>query len=82
MSGIIAVRVPLPPSVAPEIAEPIQRQLGIADGMLDALVAQVVFKSPSVAPIIGQLVPAGVAEHVRVHRKREPGRLAVHARDR
>ena len=44
--------------------------------MLDALEAQVVLKGSGVAPVIGQLVAAGVAEHVRVHREREPGRLA------
>ena len=46
-------------SVAPEIAEPIRRQLGIANRVLNALMAQVVLKRPGVAPVIGQLVAAG-----------------------
>ena len=50
---------PRAPSVAPEIAEPIRRQLGIANGVLNALMAQVVLKRPGVAPVIGQLVAAG-----------------------
>jgi hypothetical protein len=37
--------------------------------MLDILVPHVVLDSPGIVPIVGQLLPAGMAQHVRVNRE-------------
>ena len=46
--------------------EPIDGQLGIADGVLDVLMTEVVLQRTSIVAIVGELVPAGMPEHVRV----------------
>src|ERR1700730_18441095 len=64
-------------SVLPKVLEPVRRQLGVANGVLDVLVAQVGLQRARVAAIIGELEPTGVAQHVRVHLQRsEPGHLS------
>src|SRR5262249_2357268 len=63
-------------SSAPEIPEPIGRQLGIADRVLDVLVPEVVLQGSSVVAVIGQLEAAGVAQHVGMDCKRHLGGLA------
>src|SRR5713101_5412209 len=64
------------PLVFPESFEPARRQLGIADGVRDISVAQVLLDRPRVVPLIGQLETAGVAEHVGMNREGEAGSLA------
>ena len=54
-------------SVAPEIFEPVRRQLGVAHRVLDVLVAEVGLHRPRVCALVGELVAAGMAQHVRVH---------------
>ena len=44
--------------------------------MLNVATPQVVLNGPGVMPFIGQLVPTGMAQHVRVNRERKPGRGA------
>jgi hypothetical protein len=58
-----------PSSVPPKVLEPIGRQFGVPDGVLDVLVPKVVLQGPRVVAIVGQLEPAGVAKHVRVDRE-------------
>ena len=61
---------PAPPSsVSPKILESVGRHFGVPDGVLNVLVPEVVLQGPRVVAIIGQLEPAGMAEHVRVDRE-------------
>jgi hypothetical protein len=46
--------------------EPIYGQLGIADGMLDILMTEIMLQRASIVAIVRKLVPAGVPEHVWV----------------
>ena len=61
--------------VPPEVPEPVRAQLGIADRMLDVLVAEVVLQSSSIVAVIGQLEAAGMAQHVWMRLDFEPCRL-------
>jgi hypothetical protein len=65
-------------SVPPEVAEPIGRELRIPDGVDDVLVAQVALDGPRVVPVVGELVSAGVPEHVRMDGKAQLRLLAGH----
>ena len=52
---------------SPEYAfEPSRCQLGVTHGMLDRLVTEIGLDRPSIDAVIGQLKPAGVAQHVRM----------------
>jgi hypothetical protein len=62
-------------SVPPKVLEPVGRQFGVADRMLDVLVPKVVLQGPRVVPIIGQFEPTGMAKHVRVDREWHLGGL-------
>ena len=57
----------MPDHSPPKILEPICRQLGIAHRVLDILVAQVVLQSAGIVAIVGELEPARMSKHVRVH---------------
>jgi len=46
------------------------RKLGVADRVLDVLVPEVVLQGARIVAVVGQLEPAGMAEHVRVDRPR------------
>src|SRR5262245_26907106 len=59
----------------PEVLEPMRRQLGISDRVLDVLVAKVVLQGSRVVAIICQLEPTGVAKHVRVDQEWHLGGL-------
>jgi len=54
------------PSLSPKILESRRRQLGIPDGVLNVLVAEIGLQRPRVVASIGQCKSAGVAEHMRV----------------
>jgi hypothetical protein len=71
--GIRGFRAVGPPSVLPEILEPIGRHVGISNRVHDIFVAHVVLESSGVVPVVGKLVAGGVAKHVRVDRKWELG---------
>ncbi|OIR06112.1 hypothetical protein GALL_119090 [mine drainage metagenome] len=43
--------------------------MGVADGVLNIPVPQVVLYCARVLPILGQFVTAGMAQHVRMNRK-------------
>src|SRR4051794_16955209 len=49
--------------ISPEVLEPIGRKLGVSDGVLDVLMAEVVLQAASVHALVRQLVPAGMSEH-------------------
>src|SRR5262249_55674997 len=67
---------PAPPSsVPPKVLESVGRHFGVPDRVLDVLVAKVVLQGPRVVAIIGQLEPAGMAQHVWVDRKWHLGGL-------
>jgi len=53
----------------PKILEPIRCQLGVARGVLDVAVAQVLLDRPRVLSIVRQFVARGMAQHVRMHRE-------------
>src|SRR5262245_29237936 len=58
-----------PLSIPPKVLEAVGRHFGVPDGVLDVLVAKVVLQGPRVVAIVGELEPAGMAEHVRVDRE-------------
>ena len=62
-------------SIFPESFEPIGSQLCVANRMSDVLVPEVVLKRAGVVPVVGELEPAGVAEHVGVDGEANPGLL-------
>src|SRR5215510_13514337 len=51
--------------IAPEVFEPVRRQLGVPDRVLDVLVAEPCLQRPRIVPGIGQGVATGVPQHVR-----------------
>jgi hypothetical protein len=55
-----------PPSVLPEILEPIGRHFGISNRVHDIFVAHVVLECSGIVPVVGKLEAGGVAKHVRV----------------
>src|SRR6476619_6147749 len=64
---------PSPRSVLPEALETIRRQLRVAHGVHDVLVAEVMLEGPRIPPVIGEFVSAGMPEHVRMDRELELG---------
>src|SRR5262249_41059475 len=68
---------PVPPSsIPPKVLEPVGRQFGVPDRVLDVLVSKVVLQGPRVVAIICELEPTGVAKHVRVDGEWHLGGLA------
>jgi hypothetical protein len=55
--------------VLPETRKSIRRKRGISRRALQIPMPEIVGKAPGIVSIIGQLEPAGVPEHMRVHRK-------------
>jgi hypothetical protein len=53
--------------IRPKRGEALCTQLGIAHGVLNILMPQVVLNRPSIVAVIGQLKARGVAEHVGMH---------------
>ena len=64
------------PSIFPEVPEAGGRKLGVANGVLDILVAEVVLQSAGIVAVVGELVTAGVAQHVWMDREWHLGGLA------
>src|SRR5689334_2017683 len=60
-------------SIFPEALEALWGQLGIAHGVHDVFVAEVVLEGPSVPAIVGKFVATGMPEHVRMDRELELG---------
>ena len=63
------------PALPPEILEPIRGHFRVSDGMLDILVAKVMLQRASIVAIVGELIAAGVTQHVRMDAKRHFGGL-------
>jgi hypothetical protein len=62
--------------LAPEVLEPIRRQLGVAHRVLDVLVAETVLQGSGIVPVVGELIAARMPQHVRMQLERHPGGLA------
>ena len=60
-------------SITPEVFESIRCQLGIAGGVLDVAVSQVLLDRPRILPVVGQFVSCGVAQHMWVNLERDAG---------
>jgi hypothetical protein len=61
---------------APEIPEPVSRHLCVNGGVRNILVAKPMLQGPGVVAVIGQLEPAGMAQHMRVNGEWHPRSLA------
>src|SRR5262249_60757675 len=55
-----------PACTKPGFFEAIRRQLGVAHGVLDIFVAEIVLQGSGIVPIVGELISAGVPKHVRM----------------
>ena len=64
---------------SPEILEAARRQLGVADGVLNVLVAEVGLQGAGVMAFVRQCVSRRMAQHVRVNAELKPG---LHAEPR
>ena len=62
--------------ISPEVAEPVGRKLGVADGVLDVLVAEIVLQGSGIVPVVGKLIAARMPQHVRMQWERHLGGLA------
>ena len=63
-----------PPSQSGQ--KPLKRELGVADGVLNIPVTEVVLKGPRVDALVRQLVSGRVRQHVRVNREPQRARFA------
>src|SRR4030081_1681178 len=63
----------LPDLILPETLEAIRRQSGVAHRRGNRPVTEIMLDRASVLPVVGQLVPAAVAQHVAVNEKAELG---------
>ena len=52
-----------------KILESVGRHFGVPDRVLDVLVSKVVLQGARVVAVVGQLEPAGMAQHVRCTQK-------------
>ena len=62
--------------IAPEVAEPVGRKLGVSDGVLDVLVAEIVLQGSGIVPVVGKFIAARMPQHVRMQWERHLGGLA------
>jgi hypothetical protein len=63
-------------SFLPKPLEAIGRQLGVEHRVLDVAMPEIVLDGTGIVTIIGELEPAGMAQHMGMHRKGEGGELA------
>jgi hypothetical protein len=59
-------------SISPEVLEPRGRQFGVADRVLDVLVAEVSLQGPGIVALVRQGEPARMTEHVGMCLEPEP----------
>ena len=52
--------------ISPKVAEPVRRKLGVSDGVLDVLVAEVVLQGSGIVPVVGKFIAARMPQHVRM----------------
>src|SRR5262249_23161195 len=62
-------------SVPPKVSKPVWRKLGVANGVLNVLMPEIVLQGARVVAIVGKFEPACMAEHVRMHTERHLGSL-------
>jgi hypothetical protein len=60
-------------SIAPKILEPRRRQLGVPDGVLNVLVAEIGLQGPGIVPGVRKGEARRVAQHVRMDTEPKPG---------
>jgi hypothetical protein len=60
----------------PEILEPVRRQFGVLDRVLNVAVPEIHLQRPCIPAVVRQLIASRMAQHVRVRFEPEPGRLA------
>jgi hypothetical protein len=65
---------PLPNSISKEVLEPLRHQGGIARRVLDVAVSEIGLDRARVVAIVGELVAAGVAQHVGMRLDAQIGR--------
>ena len=53
-------------SALPKVLEPVGCHVGVPDGVLNALVPEIVLQGTGIMAIVGELEPTGMAKHVRV----------------
>jgi hypothetical protein len=53
-------------SAPPKVLEPVGCHVGVPDGVLNVLVAEIVLQGTGIMAIVGELEPTGMAQHVRV----------------
>lgn len=53
-------------ALAPKTSKALRRKLGVAHGVLNTLVSQVVLNRPGIDPLVGEREPTGVPKHVRL----------------
>src|ERR1700747_2581352 len=63
-------------SILPEPSEPVRRHRCVAHGRGNRAVTEIVLNCPRVVPVIGELVAAGIPQHVAVNGERETSSLA------
>ena len=66
--------------IPPKPLEPLRREFGVAHGVLDVLVPEVVLDRAGVVAVVRELVPAAVAEHVGMDGKPNADSSPVRAR--
>jgi hypothetical protein len=54
---------------SPEVTEAVEGKLGVANGVLNILVPEIVLQRSGVVAIIGELEAASVPQHVGMHAK-------------
>ena len=64
-------------TLAPKRREPLGRQLGVPDRMLDVGMAQPRLDGPRVVASVGERISAAVAQHVGVDRERQSARAPM-----
>src|SRR5262245_8899758 len=62
-------------SAPPKVLEPVGCHVGVPDGMLNVLVAEIVLQGTGIMAIVGELEPAGMAKHVGMDREWHLGGL-------
>src|SRR6266478_8858283 len=63
-------------SILPEPSEPVRRHRCVADCRGNRAVTEIMLNCPRVVPIIGELVAAGMPQHLAVDQERETSSLA------
>jgi hypothetical protein len=63
-------------AIFPEPSEPVRRHRCVAHGRGNRAVTEIVLNCPRVVPVIGELVAAGMPQHVAVDQERETRGLA------